>query len=112
MRTFCGFLALITQLLCLQIPLFWYIILMYHSARTTSLKMICFSNPGLSIKADLLSYFLVATVALVANVLVDCKCSPGLASWPALDQWETLNMTIQGRLIKIVNQEASAILDG
>ena len=58
------------------------------------------TNP--SATSSLIGYLLIATNALTANVSAGCKNSPGSAGWPALDQWDTLNTTIQGRLIKNV----------
>lgn len=32
----------------------------------------------------------------------DCRCFPGDACWPSIDEWNSLNKTVNGRLIATV----------
>ena len=59
-----------------------------------------FSRCGQLATSKLSSHFLIVVVSLMANVSADCKSKPGTEGWPALNQLDALNTTIQGRLIQ------------
>lgn len=40
--------------------------------------------------------------ALAVRSTDDCRCLPGDDCWPADDVWDTLNSTVDGRLVKTV----------
>lgn len=49
-----------------------------------------------------------ATVSLSAGADIasadstDCRCFPGDACWPSVDEWNSLNETVNGRLIATI----------
>ena len=50
----------------------------------------------------LLSYLLVIQALFVLDASADCKSKPGCPSWPNPSQWDTLNKTTRGHLLKTV----------
>lgn len=64
--------------------------------------------PGLILKHctfDMLRFLHLAIISLLAltttsSAAPDCKTSPGNSTWPSPEDWNTLNQTIHGSLIK------------
>ncbi|KAH9204370.1 hypothetical protein DL95DRAFT_496590 [Leptodontidium sp. 2 PMI_412] len=50
------------------------------------------------------SPYVLGAVALMTNLVAaqDCKCSPSEACWPSISEWDSLNDTISGHLIRSV----------
>ncbi|KAF7672571.1 fad binding domain protein [Alternaria burnsii] len=44
----------------------------------------------------------VLTTQFWGTVSLECKCSPGEPCWPSPSEWDSLNMTVSGRLIRTV----------
>lgn len=47
-----------------------------------------------------LNFAIVALLALTATANQPCKISPSDVSWPSLDEWQSLNRSISGTLIR------------